>query len=194
MDHKTKHIGVFGSAFNPPTQGHASVIEQAATDFDQILLVPSAAHAFDKEMLDFAERVTLLEKFILQFTNLSCQLSICSIEMEMLKQQPDKPVFTYDLLNKLDEKYQASSQSVQLSFILGPDNMAPETWQKFYRADEIKQRWVLYPVQEKRTVRSTKVRSLLAAGADKSELAGLLSPEVTDYIFETGLYQSLQAQ
>ncbi|WP_163836134.1 adenylyltransferase/cytidyltransferase family protein [Spartinivicinus ruber] len=192
MKHATKRIGVFGSAFNPPTQGHASVIEQAANDFDQILLVPSAAHAFDKEMLGFAERVTLLEKFILQFKNLPCQLSIYPVEAEMLQQQPDKPVFTYDLLDKLEKNYQASGQQVQLSFILGPDNMAPNTWKKFYRADEIKQRWALYPVQEQQPIRSTNVRNLLATGATQKELTGLLAPEVAEYIFKTGFYQSHQ--
>lgn len=185
-----KKIGVFGSAFNPPTQGHADVIEQIAPNFDEILLVPSAAHAFNKGMLPFNNRVTLLEKFVQQFKQLVHKLTICTIETEMQQQQPDKAVFTFDLLNSLEQSYLDRDQPVQISFILGPDNIATETWQKFYRADDIRQRWALYPVKEQKAIRSTDVRNLIAAGADRTAFTGLLSDEVADYIFETGLYQT----
>ncbi|MDF4536048.1 nicotinate-nicotinamide nucleotide adenylyltransferase, partial [Vibrio parahaemolyticus] len=50
-----KKIAVFGSAFNPPTLGHKSIIDSLG-HFDLILLVPSIAHAWGKTMLDYELR------------------------------------------------------------------------------------------------------------------------------------------
>ncbi len=47
-----KKIAIFGSAFNPPSLGHKSVIE-SLSHFDLVLLEPSIAHAWGKNMLDY---------------------------------------------------------------------------------------------------------------------------------------------
>ncbi|MEF1220429.1 nicotinate-nicotinamide nucleotide adenylyltransferase, partial [Photobacterium damselae] len=45
-------IAIFGSAFNPPTLGHLSVLERLS-QFDKVLVLPSYAHAWGKVMLDY---------------------------------------------------------------------------------------------------------------------------------------------
>ena len=77
--------GVFGSAFNPPTQGHRDVLIQAAPHFDNILLVPSVAHAFHKKTLPLAKRVELLEAFCVDISTVFCKFEISLIESELLK-------------------------------------------------------------------------------------------------------------
>ena len=56
-------IAVFGSAFNPPSLGHKSVIERLS-HFDKVLLVPSLSHAWGKEMLPFDTRIDMVLTFI----------------------------------------------------------------------------------------------------------------------------------
>ena len=76
-------IAVFGSAFNPPSVGHKSVID-SLTHFDQVLLLPSISHAWGKQMLDYDLRCELVDAFI-QDLNLS-NLVRSTVEEELYKQ------------------------------------------------------------------------------------------------------------
>ncbi|RDH46309.1 adenylyltransferase/cytidyltransferase family protein [Zooshikella ganghwensis] len=189
-------IGVFGSAFNPPTCGHLDAIKQAAPHFTTILLLPAAAHAFNKQMLDFHSRLALLKCFVKDLPKLSCKIEICGIEQDMLSNHPQKPVYTYDVLKLLSEQY---APSAKVQFILGPDNAKPEIWQKFYKADEIKQQWGTFVVQEQEAVRSTlareKLQSFYKAEDEKrthihQQLSKILTPGVLHYIQQHQLYQA----
>ena len=188
---KPKKIGVFGSAFNPPTLGHLDVLHQAAANFDLILLVPSASHAFSKNMLPFADRLTMLQCFLNEVTLQDCQLELCALEENLHESNPDKPVYTFDLMEALEQQY---GNGIELGFIRGPDNAAPETWSRFYKAKEIEERWVLFTAQERRAVRSSFVRELTASAKTddnrKKALDGLLLPSVRDYILTNKHYQA----
>lgn len=188
-------IGVFGSAFNPPTLGHLDVLKQASSEFDLILLVPSVSHAFTKKMLPFDVRIELLEIFAANVYIPECKLEVCKLEVDMLQQFPNKPVYTYDLLEALEEHYKGKAQ---LGFIRGPDNADPQTWQRFYKAEEIGQRWTLFTAEERVQVRSTLIReriqTLSASGKEDDKLLealdSLLMPCVRDYILANKLYES----
>ncbi|MRI33323.1 nicotinate-nicotinamide nucleotide adenylyltransferase [Endozoicomonas sp. OPT23] len=184
---KFGRIGIFGSAFNPPTLGHLDVIEQAAKEFDCILLMPSAAHAFAKDMQPFQHRLSMAEHFVNEAEVDECQLEASAIEAELLRANPDKPVYTYDLLCYLEKLY----PEAELGFIRGPDNAAPETWNRFYKAAEIENRWQLFTASERLNIRSTKVRELVAEGIvkNKEALKPLLFSSVYQYILDNGLYQ-----
>ncbi|MGI0118479.1 adenylyltransferase/cytidyltransferase family protein [Zooshikella sp. RANM57] len=189
-------IGVFGSAFNPPTCGHLDAIRQAAPHFTMILLLPAAAHAFNKQMLDFQTRLELLQCFISDLPKLSCKVEVCAIEQGILNKQPQQPVYTYDVLKLLSEQY---SPATKIRFILGPDNAKPEVWKKFYKADEIKQQWGTFVVKEQEAVRSTLVREQLqnfykSEGEVRAnlhqQLSKMLTPSVLMYIQQHQLYRS----
>ncbi|AMO54356.1 adenylyltransferase/cytidyltransferase family protein [Endozoicomonas montiporae] len=204
-------IGVFGSAFNPPTLGHQDVLRQAADHFDRILLVPSASHAFSKKLLPFAQRVAMLERFLSEAQVPQCELELCLLEEALLNNNPDKPVYTYDLMEALEQQYaqgqsgedpcgekqsgekQSGEKKVTLGFIRGPDNADPDTWSRFYKADEIEQRWPLFTAEERRPVRSSLVRSLTASATSddnrRKVLDGLLHPSVRDFMLINKLYQ-----
>ncbi len=68
-------IAVFGSAFNPPSLGHKSVIE-SLSHFDLILLVPSISHAWGKQMLSYEIRCELIDAFIHDLQSDKIQRSI----------------------------------------------------------------------------------------------------------------------
>ena len=183
-----QRIGIFGSAFDPPTLGHLDVLRQAAPNFDKILLVPSAAHAFSKKSQPFSVRAQLLEAFCQDVSGLSCHIEVCLLEADLLNKNPEKPVYTYDLLTALSETYPDD----QIGFIRGPDNAAQETWQRFYRYLDIEQRWSIFTASENVPVRSSKLRDLLSnlnAGVKSTELAKFVTPSVQALIVEKNLYR-----
>ena len=180
-------IGVFGSAFDPPTLGHQDVLQQAAGHFDRILLVPSASHAFHKKTQPFMTRLALLDIFV-DSAAVNVKLEICELEVRMLQQCPDKPVYTFDLLEALEKRYQGSTE---LSFIRGPDNADPSVWSRFHKAQEIEQRWPVFTAKERLNIRSSQVRSILdSSAADVNiTLDDFLLPAVKAYIQQHKLYQ-----
>ncbi|MFK0569733.1 adenylyltransferase/cytidyltransferase family protein [Endozoicomonas sp.] len=186
-------LGVFGSAFDPPTLGHLDVLQQAATCHDRILLVPSAFHAFDKKPQPFSLRLQMLQCFIDE-ADIGCPLEVCDLEAELLEQNPGMPVYTYDLMMALEQKYQNHSRTIiELSFIRGPDNANPETWKRFHKSAEIKARWPIFTATERVAIRSSDVRSILESGkiADDDLQQGLnrLLPSVQAFIINHNLYQ-----
>lgn len=187
-------LGVFGSAFDPPTLGHLDVLQQAASCHDHILLVPSAFHAFDKKPQPFSTRLKMLQYFINE-ADVSCSLEVCDLEADLLEQNPKKPVYTYDLLMALEQRYLDNQDSiVELSFIRGPDNANPETWKRFYKSSEIEARWPIFTATERLAIRSSDVRSILESAkiADDDLLQGLnmLLPSVQAFIMTHNLYQT----
>jgi nicotinate-nucleotide adenylyltransferase len=172
-------IAVFGSAFNPPTFGHQDAINSILAhqpSFDQVLLVPSYQHAFGKHMLPYVHRVELLNRFAATLGN-DC-VKVCAIETEIAKD--DKPVYTFDVLNYLQTQYYPDAQ---LTFVVGPDNV--DNWHKFYRAEEILQRWQRLVVPQRKDIRSTYVRDAIVAGENVEKWVPKI---VLDYIFEHRLY------
>lgn len=184
-------IGVFGSAFDPPTRGHLDVLEQVAPQFDLILLVPNAHHAFNKQPLSFELRIQMLQAWQ-QDIQLPCELRVCDIEAALLQKKPNQPVYTFDLLEALEQQF----NSAQLSFIRGSDNADPAVWQCFYKASEIEQRWQVVTATERVLARSSKVRTALAQLSQQTEqnhtdelLQTMLTPSVLTFIMNHQLYQ-----
>jgi len=181
-------LGVFGSAFDPPTLGHLDVLQQAAGCHDRILLVPSVFHAFDKTPLPFKLRLQMLQCFI-DDAEVGCPLEICDLESQLLAQNPGRPVYTYDLMTALAGQYQ---NDAELSFIRGPDNARPEVWQRFYRWQDVEARWPVFTAEQRVNVRSSDVRRILGASelADNSLQQGMLLPSVKTFILSHDLYRT----
>ncbi|MDC0611866.1 nicotinate-nicotinamide nucleotide adenylyltransferase [Vibrio sp.] len=167
-------IAVFGSAFNPPSLGHQSVIE-SVSHFDLILLVPSIAHAWGKDMLDYSIRCSLVDEFIqdLELTNIKRSM----VEEELY--QPGSPVTTYQVLDELSKTYPDS----ELTFIVGPDNFF--SFERFYKAKEIMTRFSVLACPERVSVRSSDIRAKLLDGRS---IESLTTPSVVKKINALGLY------
>ncbi|WCP68967.1 nicotinate-nicotinamide nucleotide adenylyltransferase [Vibrio tubiashii] len=167
-------IAVFGSAFNPPSLGHKSVIE-SLTHFDRVLLLPSIAHAWGKQMLDYNARCELVDAFIED-------LQVKNVERSTIEESlysPKSSVTTYAVLEALEAKYPDS----ELTFVMGPDNLL--SFAKFYKAEEIVNRWSLLCCPEKVQVRSTDIRNGLKQGSDVSTL---VTPKVLRKLREKEYY------
>ncbi|MEI8634466.1 nicotinate-nicotinamide nucleotide adenylyltransferase [Vibrio sp. PP-XX7] len=168
-------IAVFGSAFNPPSLGHQSVIE-SLTHFDRILLVPSIAHAWGKSMLSYEIRCQLVDAFI---ADLNDPKIACS-QIELQLHQPDHVVTTYAVLNGLQTLYPDD----ELTFIVGPDNLLK--FGEFYKAAEILHRFPLIACPEKVPVRSSAIRESLRQG---QPIDAMTTPSVVKLIRALSLYQ-----
>ncbi|WP_257264939.1 hypothetical protein [Endozoicomonas sp. ONNA2] len=184
-----RNLGVFGSAFDPPTLGHLDVLQQAATCHDCILLVPSAFHAFGKNPLPFGLRLQMLQCFV-EEADVGCPVEVCDLEAKLLEQNPGRPVYTYDLMAALTRKYR---NKTTVSFIRGPDNARPETWSRFYKSQEIEKKWPIFTAIERVAIRSSEVRSILESAKIADDLQqglNMLLPSVQAFIINNNLYQT----
>ncbi len=165
-----KHIAIFGSAFNPPTFGHLSVIKRLS-HFDKILLVPCYQHAWGKKLVAFDKRCEWLSMFIHE-TALN-NVELCKAEKDIFV---NRGVTTWDLLLHLSSFY----PHADLTFVMGPDNF--KHFEKFHKSNEILARWNVLTCPETVNIRSTHIRENLQKGHDISaftspQLASLLNAE-----------------
>jgi nicotinate-nucleotide adenylyltransferase len=170
-------IAVFGSAFNPPSLGHKSVIESLC-HFDRVLLVPSIAHAWGKQMIEFETRCELVTKFIQDLKIKNVELS----KVEQSLQSQGASVTTWQVLNHIKEL----NPTADITFIVGPDNFY--NFDKFYKANEITETFSILMCPEKLKVRSTDIRNNLENGEDIDHLTTTL---VKTYLIESGLYRKI---
>lgn len=152
---------VFGSAFNPPHMGHADVVSQALEHFDEVILVPSFAHAFGKTMAPFQLRLEMTAA-LAEHCGWGAKVRVSNIEESIAVGNPKgEPIYTFNVLEALEKQ----SPDRQFVFIVGPDNAMNETWKKFYKADEIDLRWGRWVAEERKRIRSTYIRNTLSKGA-----------------------------
>ncbi|ENM5747516.1 nicotinate-nicotinamide nucleotide adenylyltransferase [Vibrio mimicus] len=169
-----KKIAVFGSAFNPPTLGHKSIID-SLDHFDLILLVPSISHAWGKTMLDYEQRNRLVDQFIQDIGSRKVQRS----DVEEALYTPENSVTTYAVLTRLQTLYPED----ELTFVIGPDNLL--NFAKFYKADEILQRWTVMACPERLPIRSTAIRDSLQNG---QPITGMTTAGVEQILYQYQLY------
>ncbi|KJY84698.1 nicotinic acid mononucleotide adenylyltransferase [Vibrio galatheae] len=167
-------IAVFGSAFNPPSVGHQSVIESLA-HFDRVLLLPSIAHAWGKQMLEYSDRCQLVDLFIQDLQANNVERS--TIEENLLR--PEGSVTTFAVLEALEKLYPDS----ELTFVIGPDNLL--NFSKFYKADEIVSRWSVLCCPEKVQVRSTNIRDALQ---NRKDISHFVTQKVCRMLLEKEYY------
>ncbi|MFN1580347.1 nicotinate-nicotinamide nucleotide adenylyltransferase [Vibrio rotiferianus] len=171
-----KKIAVFGSAFNPPSLGHKSVIE-SLSHFDVVLLEPSIAHAWGKDMLDYPTRCRLVDAFIKDMALSNVQRS----DLEQTLYQPEQSVTTFALLTKIQEIY----PTADITFVIGPDNFFK--FAKFYKAEEITKRWSVMACPEKLKVRSTDIRNAINQGESIDRYTTI---SVKRMLIDEGLYKT----
>lgn len=173
MDTKPLRLAVYGAAFNPPHCGHLDAVRQVLDEYDRILLVPNASHAFGKPMLDFELRCELLAILLDEFLPEHPKIEISRIEALLHQRCPDQPVYTYTLLKALKASL---PENACIDFVIGPDNARPENWQRFYRHEAIEKEFRLRVVSENSPVRSSKIRAICHTSASAEEQLRLLSP------------------
>lgn len=176
----TQSIAVFGSAFNPPSLGHKSVLERL-NHFDQVLLLPSFAHAWGKVMLDYDVRCELVEAFIDDLNQPN--LSLSRLEEEIVV--GDESITTYAVLTELQNRMPDS----ELTFVIGPDNFM--NFNKFYNSEQILSQWQVLACPEKVMIRSTLIRDCLVK---KRPISHLTTPKVAKLLLTDARYSFDKAE
>mgnify|MGYP001773539216 CR=1 FL=1 len=108
-------IGIFGSAFNPPTRGHLDGIIQALGFCEEVWLVPSISHAYGKKMLSFDERISMVEAFVQDIND--DRVKVSDLERELW--DGTCPVYTICVAGALQSRY----PDKEFAFLFGPDNV-----------------------------------------------------------------------
>lgn len=185
------NVAFFGGSFNPPHVAHvmAAAYLRGVVGFDQVLVVPVFAHAFDKPLVDYDHRVRM------------CELSLRFLDGVSVSREEERlsrPSLTLRTLESLSSKH----PEWRLRLIIGADVLldAPK-WHAFDRVCAIAPPLVLGRVGVEHEgapppilpdVSSTKIRGLLARRgspeADR-ELAALVPRPVLDYMDQHGLYR-----
>ena len=86
-----------------------------------------------------------------------------------------------------------SSISTQLKtddieFVVGPDNADPSQWTKFYRSEDILDRWGINPVKERCNIRSSLIRKMISNKQPKHDISLLIPSNVLSDIEKHNLY------
>jgi nicotinate-nucleotide adenylyltransferase len=124
-------IVIYGGSFNPPHVSHLIAIQTLIGNFDQVWIIPSYKHAFDKKMADFDRRVEMLN-LTLDGINPD-KFKICEIERE----KPEL-IYTYDVLCQLEQDYPEHT----FTFCVGSDNLT-ESY-RWYKFEELIMKWEIY--------------------------------------------------
>jgi nicotinate-nucleotide adenylyltransferase len=191
-------IVIYGGAFNPPHVSHLLAVQYLlqSSDFDQVWILPSYQHAFDKKMVSFAYRVEMIRLMIKDLE----KVEICEIERELSQSvNPPKKIYTYDVLSILSERYPDHIFTLSI----GADNLTEaHRWSRF---EDLIKRWGLFvfgrigheasllAFQEKYqlslkkgptlpNISSSEIRKTLSHHGSKSHLNFLILPNCLDLI------------
>lgn len=178
-------IAVFGGSFNPPHLAHqmACLVVLETEPVDELWLVPTWRHPFDKDLVDFEHRVEMCRRATAVFGG---RVQVSRIEEEL----GGDASRTLDTLEALASR----GPDDELRLVIGADILA-ET-DKWHRWDEVVR--LAPPLVIGRTgyrsdaevtlppVSSTDIRERLRRGED---VVPLVSRSVMDYIAGRGLYR-----
>lgn len=184
-------VAFFGGSFNPPHVAHvlAAAYLRAVLGFQRVLVVPVFAHAFDKPLAPFEQRVRM------------CELSMAplsGVEVSRIEAELGAPSRTLRTLERLIGDH----PEWRLRLVIGADVLfeAPK-WHGFARIAELAPPLVLgrvgvthpdAPLPVLPDVSSTAVRRLLRSRGERGhppELDALVPRAVLDYIESSGLYR-----
>jgi nicotinate-nucleotide adenylyltransferase len=161
-------IALFGSAFNPPSAGHADCIAQLAQFVDEVWLIPSFRHAFDKNMSPYDLRCEWVKAFA---QDLGPHVKLMPIEHEIAaKIDTTRAIYSYEVVEWVIERHPGQ----QFVLAIGPDNM--HAWNRFSHTERIHALCQIMVTQERLQVRSTGIRQELGRGYVPR---AMLTPHVT---------------
>lgn len=179
MGSKKYKVGIFGSAFNPPTLGHKNAIEQALKMCDKVVLIPSYSHPEKSNITDFDTRVLLTSSFIEDnFKNFKVTLS--EIEKDINSHNESFHVYTFNVLDHLS----LLMNKKDFAFIIGEDNF-DNFESRFLKSQYLKDTYNIEKVNEENDIRSTTVRNNVKENKDISHLT---SKGVRQIIKDKSLY------
>jgi nicotinate-nucleotide adenylyltransferase len=212
LGRKTK-VAILGGAFNPPHYGHlqaAQAILSFSRNFDEVWLMPCAAHMDNKKLASAKQRLEMLKILVKQ----DARIRVSSYEIDNQFQGE-----TYHLVKSISKNL--AGDQYEFSMAIGLDNaLTFDSWYNYEylermirfivipRAgisfDVAKVNWFLkqphiylLPDKPLAEMSSTKVRNLfesseheyLADNGIKEQILKLIPEELFNYIITNGLYK-----
>lgn len=178
-------IGMLGGSFNPPHLGHLLIATAvyAVEELDHLWVIPTADHAFGKDLAPFADRVRMCH---LAFRHFGGGAAVLDIEDRL-----PRPSYTVNLLRALH----AVRPGIKPVWIAGSDVLADlPRWKEPEEVQRLA-RFVVVPRKgyeggtrlrvDLPELSSTDIRQLRAKGED---ITGLVDHEVLTYVGRRDLY------
>lgn len=190
--HPDLRISLFGGSFNPPHVGHLLVCTWllATRAADEVWLVPTWKHPFDKPLASWEDRLALCEALAVWIGE---GVRVCEIESEL-----DGKSYTVRAIEAL----QARHPSHDFELVLGSDLL--EELPSWHEADRLRSLVPIRVVQRAGfqteiaeaspvfpRVSSTRIRERLASG---QPVDALVPAVVLDLITARGLYRKASAE
>jgi nicotinate-nucleotide adenylyltransferase len=182
----SERLAVFGGSFDPPHVGHvlAASYVLATAPVDRVLVVPTARHAFGKQLSAFEHR---LQMCALAFACLP------GVHLSAIERDLPMPSLTLRTLEALATAHPKSS----MRLIIGSDLLhETHAWHAFERVRELAPLIVVERQGYEQAgsdapslprVSSTEMRERLRTGRSTS---GWLAPQVARYALDHTLYTS----
>jgi nicotinate-nucleotide adenylyltransferase len=183
-------VAVFGGSFDPPHVGHVLAVTYAllTQSLDEVLVVPVYAHAFDKDLAPFPDRVEMAR---LAFAPVD-RTTVSTVEATL-----DTPSLTVRTLEHLSREH----PEWELHLLVGSDVLSESSkWADWDEIQRLAKLVVLGRVRAEHPdapepllpdVSSTRIRSLLGARSTDAdgELARCVPRSVLEYVNTHGLYR-----
>lgn len=189
-------VGLFGGSFDPPHMGHVLAVAYALATggFERLIVVPTFAHAFTKELSPFGHRVRMAE---LAFTGMA-EVRVSPIEEKL--GAPSRTLRTVEELERVEP-------GVRLRLVIGSDILGEKD--QWHAWDELVRRAPPFVLDRAGVanpgaragmlphVSSTEVRrQLFGAKAPRerdAELRRVVPLSVLRYVDQHGLYRQGRA-
>jgi nicotinate-nucleotide adenylyltransferase len=178
-------IALYGGSFNPPHVAHqlACTYVLACAPVDELWMVPTFKHPFDKQLAPFGDRVAMCE--------LAARLFNGRVKVSRIEEELGGESYTLNMVRALKARH----PSADFALVIGADLVAER--ERWHGWPELKTaiRFIVVGRQgygeadlsmPLPAVSSTDVRERLARGAD---CTSLIDREVIEYIQKKGLYR-----
>jgi nicotinate-nucleotide adenylyltransferase len=186
---RAKRIAIFGGSFNPPHVSHqlacAYVLATARPRVDQVWMMPTWKHPFDKQLAPYADRVEMCTRAAEPFAG---RVEVSRLEEELATEQAS---YTLTTVQALKARY----PDVELALVIGADLIPErERWHGWATLKTLVEFIVVGrggyaseggPLVELPPISSTEVRTRIARG---EPVDSLIDAAVLDYIREHRLY------
>lgn len=188
------NIELMGASFDPPHNGHREIVSGllAKNIADEIWLIPTKKHAFDKSLTEGDHRLAMLQLFLQDFQEKPVKIEVYELEKETTS-------YSYETLRHFAESQPLNT----FAWVIGSDNL-PD-FSRWHKYSELLQQFTVYvyprpnyPMQpllagmiplsgvNEVSASSTEIRTKIKTGEDISSLVG---PAIAEYIKEHELYR-----
>lgn len=177
---------VYGGSFNPPHRAHVLVAEHVAADpaIDELWIVPTFQHAFDKELVSFEHRLHMCQRAFFGIA----RTRVLDIERELAGRS---------LMVRTLEALAARHPEMQLRLVIGSDLVDQlDTWTDPQRIRALAPPLIVQREGSERDDVSGPVFPLISSTAVRERLArgeavdAWVPHAVIEYISTHGLYRS----